>query len=120
MSSKIEVSQKAQKSLIEKALTKGEPGQLDRDDVLDIIFWFRLSLGLFIGTTAGVLGLTGFPVIGAFGVLLFGCTWLYYSRYLEIDEQDFNEQELLMEGTGNAVGMFMLSWILVYSFKWKK
>ena len=65
---------------------------------------------------AGILKLTGAPVIGAFVVLMFGITYLYYTRYLEIDDQDFNEQELLMEGVGNSVGLFLLSWILLYSF----
>ncbi len=89
---------------------------LDRDELLDIIFWVRVLLGFFIGTTAGVLKLTGSPVIITFGVLMLASSYFYTSKFLEIDETDFNEQELLMEGTGNSIGLFLLSWILCYSY----
>ena len=84
--------------------------------MLDIIFWFRILVGLAVGTIAGLLKLSGAPVIVAFGVLAYGGSYLYYSRFLEVDESDINEQELMMEGVGNSVGMFMLSWILISSF----
>ena len=29
------------RSLLEKALTPGEPERLEKDDVLDLIFWLR-------------------------------------------------------------------------------
>ena len=78
------------KSLLQKALTKGEPKDLDRDEVLDIVFWFRSTIGLAIGLIAGILGLTGYPVILIFGVSLFGLTNLYLTNYLEVDQDDFN------------------------------
>ena len=55
-------------SFMEKALGKVE--NLDRDDVLDLIFWFRILVGVVIGTAAGVVGLTGFPVIVAIGIIV--------------------------------------------------
>ena len=47
---------------------------------------------------------------------LFGLSYVYYAKFLEIDEEDFNPNELLMEGVGNSVGVFLLTWILLYSF----
>ena len=69
-----------------------------------------------VGSVAGVAKITGAPVFVAFGVSIFGLTYLYYSRFLEVDEEDFNEQEIMMEGVGNSVGLFLLSWILLYSY----
>ena len=73
-------------------------------------------MGLSIGIGAGVLGLTGLPVIIVFGVFVYMSSYMYINRFLQIDEQDFNDQELLLEGIGNSIGLFLLSWIVVYSY----
>lgn len=78
------------KTLLQKALTKGEPKDLDRDEVLDIVYWFRCLVGLTIGLLAGIMGITGYPVILIFGVSLFGLTHFYLTSYLEVDQDDFN------------------------------
>ena len=104
------------KSLITKALTRGEPENLDKDEVLDLIFWIRAIIGLVVGLVAGILGLTGFPVIMTFIASLFGGSYFYYSKFLEVDTEDYNENELLMEGVGNGGGLFMLAWIIMYTY----
>jgi len=103
--------------LLDKALTRSKPEDLSRDEALDLIYWVRIMIGAIVGTAAGVLGLQGMPVLIVFGASLFVLSWAYYSRFLEIDESDFNEQELLMEGMANALAIFMLTWILISSFK---
>ena len=77
------------KSLWEKALTKGSPQQLKRDEFLDILFWVRQLIGLAIGLIAGVFGLTGYPVFIIYIAGLYGGSQVYYSKYLEVDESDY-------------------------------
>ena len=89
---------------------------MDRDEILDAVFWFRMLTGLVVGLGAGLLKLTGFIPILTFGVSLFMLSNLYTSRFLEIDESEINEQEMLMEGSGNSLGLFMLSWLLTHNF----
>ena len=36
-------------------------------------------------------------------------SYLYYSKMLNINEEDFGANELFMEGVGNAFGLFMVS-----------
>jgi len=103
-------------TIMELARRARDPQSLEKDEVLDTIFWFRMMIGLLIGLGAGGLGLTGYPVIVAFGVSVFGLSQLFQTRFLQIDEDDFNPQELMMEGMGNAAGLFMLSWILMHTF----
>ena len=38
----------------------------------------------------------------------------------EIDEDDFNPQELIMEGFANSMGLFLLSWTLIYTYLWSE
>ncbi len=61
------------------------------------------------GVGAGVLGFTGVYVIIGFFVALFLLSYLYYSKLLNINEDDFGQNELFMEGVGNAFGLFMVS-----------
>ena len=74
------------RSLLEKAMTPGEPELLEKDDVLGLIFWLRQIIGLGVGTIAGAAKFIGFPVMVAYGVLVFGLTYLYTMRFLQIDD----------------------------------
>ena len=71
---------------------------------------------MMFGLIFGFLGLTGYPAIIGYGASIVVLSYTYTSKYLEIDEDDFNPQELLMEGAGNSVGLFLLSWIMVFTF----
>ena len=80
-----------------------------QDELLDFVFWCRQLIALAFGMTAGFLALTGIYVILGFFVALFLVSWLYYSKVLNINEEDFGQNELFMEGVGNAFGLFLVS-----------
>merc|ERR1712166_760127 len=103
-------------TIMELARRARDPQSLEKDEVLDTIFWFRMFVGLLVGLGAGGAGLTGYPVIVTFGVSVFGLSQLFQTRFLQIDEDDYNPQELMMEGVGNSAGLFMLTWILMHTF----
>ena len=107
---------KEKTNLFQMALTKGSAQQLEKDEVMDIIFWFRCLVGLSVGLVAGVANFTGYPVVLGYIACLFGMTSVYINKFLEIDEEDYNPQELMMEGMANSGGLFLLSWILVYTY----
>jgi hypothetical protein len=69
---------------------------------------------LVFGVGAGVLGFTGVYVIIGFFVALFLLSYLYYSKLLNINEDDFGQNELFMEGVGNAFGLFMVSFAILW------
>jgi hypothetical protein len=66
-------------------------------------------IALIFGVGAGVLHFTGITVIIAFVVSFFLLSYIYYSKVLQINEEDFGQNELLMEGVGNGIGLFMVS-----------
>ena len=80
-----------QRSLLKLAMAGKLGEEVARDDILDIIFWFRQFVGLVIGVVAGLLKLQGALVFVVFGVSVYLGTILYYSKFLEIDDQDFND-----------------------------
>jgi hypothetical protein len=73
------------------------------------VFWCRQLIALAVGLGAGFLALTGIYVIIGFFIALFLVSYLYYSKMLNINEEDFGANELFMEGVGNAFGLFMVS-----------
>ena len=108
--------QAPKKSLWEKAMTQGEAANMEKDEILDVLFWFRQLVSVTFGLAAGLTQLTGAGVIIFYVGLMFASSYYYQTIFLEIDPEDFNPNELLMEGLGNCVGLFLLSWILLYTF----
>lgn len=53
------------------------------------MFWCRQLIALAFGFTVGLLALTGIYVIIGFFLALFLVSWLYYSKVLNINEEDF-------------------------------
>ena len=83
---------------------------------MDIVFWFRCLFGLLFGILCGVLKLQGFMMLISFLALVLTLTSMYLSKFIEIDEDDFNPQELIMEGFANSMGLFLFSWTLIYTY----
>lgn len=66
-------------------------------------------IALTVGLGAGIFAFTGVYVIIGFFTALFLLSYIYYSKLLNINEEDFGQNELFMEGVGNAFGLFMVS-----------
>jgi hypothetical protein len=56
-------------------------------------------------------------VIILFFVAVYLLSQIYASKVLNANEDDFPSMELSMEGIGSCFGLFMLSWIAVFSFQ---
>ena len=78
-------------------------------ETLDFLFCFRQLVGLSVGLTAGLLHLTGAPVILAFIAAIFILSNLYAYKVLNINDDDFVNNEMMMEGLPNSMGIFLVS-----------
>ena len=54
------------------------------------------------------MGFTGIYVIIAFFVALFLLSYVYYTKVLKINEEEFGQNELFMEGVANGFGLFLV------------
>ena len=68
-------------------------------------------IGLSIGLVAGFLQLEGMFVILGFFVVMFVLSNMYAYKMLNVNEDDFANNELMMEGIGNSAGVFFVSFI---------
>ena len=63
------------------------------------------------GLAAGTLQLEGMFVIIGFFVIMFLVSNMYAYKMLNVNEDDFPNNELLMEGMGNSAGIFFVSYM---------
>ena len=80
-----------------------------QSETLDFVFWNRQLIGLAIGLTAGILQLEGMFVIIGFFVTMFLVSNIYAYKMLSVSDDDFPNNELMMEGVGNSAGIFFVS-----------
>ena len=78
-------------------------------ETLDFVFWFRQLVGLTIGLSAGMLHLSGAYVIIGFLAGVFILSNLYAYKVLNVNDDDFQNNEMMMEGLPNSVGIFLVS-----------
>ena len=62
-----------------------------------------------MGLTAGLLQLEGMFVIIGFVVSMFLISSMYAYKMLMISDDDFPNNEVMMEGVGNSAGIFFVS-----------
>ena len=82
---------------------------LFQTETLDFVFWLRQLIGLSIGLAAGFLQLEGMFVILGYFVVMFVLSNMYAYKMLNVNDDDFANNELMMEGIGNSAGVFFVS-----------
>eukprot|EP00877_Chromochloris_zofingiensis_P013534 jgi/Chrzof1/8434/Cz03g10160.t1 len=87
-----------------------------KDEVLDVLYWWRQLVGLFFGLVWGIAPLTGWYAFAGFIVLNMVITVSIYKNIMGVDEEDFGgHNELLGEGVQGSSSVFMVTWILTYT-----
>ena len=77
-------------------------------ETLDFVFWVRQLIGFGVGLGAGLLHLTGMYVIIGFVAAMITLSNMYAYKVLNVAEEDFQNNELTMEGLANSFGIFMV------------
>eukprot|EP00274_Cyanoptyche_gloeocystis_P002465 CAMPEP_0196652302 /NCGR_PEP_ID=MMETSP1086-20130531/1534_1 /TAXON_ID=77921 /ORGANISM="Cyanoptyche gloeocystis , Strain SAG4.97" /LENGTH=123 /DNA_ID=CAMNT_0041982763 /DNA_START=33 /DNA_END=404 /DNA_ORIENTATION=- len=99
-----------------KALTRNS--EWEKNDLADAVGWFRQILALMCGLIWGII-----PIKGAIGILSFlgvnvASTFVYYSQFLGVDEEDVmgSRWVLLQEDLFPSFATFLLLWTLMHTF----
>eukprot|EP00698_Gefionella_okellyi_P004670 TRINITY_DN14273_c0_g1_i1.p1 TRINITY_DN14273_c0_g1~~TRINITY_DN14273_c0_g1_i1.p1 ORF type:complete len:136 (+),score=23.47 TRINITY_DN14273_c0_g1_i1:43-408(+) len=87
----------------------------EKDDIFEVVYWFRQILSVIIGVIWGIIPLQGIVGIGSFGIVQVFVAWLYYARFLNWDEEPIHRTDLVKEGFFPAFALFLLTWIAVFS-----
>nr|XP_044997175.1 respirasome Complex Assembly Factor 1-like [Jaculus jaculus] len=88
----------------------------DKDEFLDVIYWFRQIIAVVLGVIWGVLPLKGRLGIARFCLINAGVLYLYFSNCLQMDEEEHGSTcELTKEGFMTSFALFVVIWIIFYT-----
>uniref|UniRef100_A0A8C5U281 RAB5 interacting factor n=1 Tax=Malurus cyaneus samueli TaxID=2593467 RepID=A0A8C5U281_9PASS len=88
----------------------------DKDEFLDVIYWFRQIIAVILGIIWGVVPLKGFVGIAVFCLINAGVLYLYFSSFQQIDEEEYGGTwELTKEGFMTSFALFLVVWIIFYT-----
>lgn len=81
-----------------------------------VMHWLKQIIAVLIGLVFGCFNVTGYlGVVGFFFVVYIIVN--SYLKYLNIDEDDLGGRwSLLQEGLSSAFGIFMLCWVMMYTY----
>ena len=87
---------------------------VEKDAILDALYWVKQIFALILGAVAGSMSLSGFPIIICFGVLLSAFSLFYAWQILRADELE--AWDIVTESFGPSSFCFILLWVLTYTF----
>ncbi|XP_016914643.1 GEL complex subunit OPTI [Apis cerana] len=114
-SEKIGNGNKCELSVWTRAITANSEWP-DKEEFLDVIYWARQAIGIIVGIGWGLIPLKGFVALLLFVLVNAGVTYLYFSNFQQIDEEEFGGiWELTKEGFMTSFAGFLVTWIIIYS-----
>lgn len=88
----------------------------DKEEFLDVIYWARQVIGIIVGIGWGLIPLKGFIALLLFVIVNAGITYIYFSSFQQIDEEEYGGVwELTKEGFVTSFAGFLVTWIIIYS-----
>ncbi|KAG7477927.1 hypothetical protein MATL_G00074730 [Megalops atlanticus] len=88
----------------------------EKDEFLDVIYWFRQIIAVVLGMIWGIAPLKGFLGIAIFCIVNAGLLYLYFSGFQQVDEEEYGGTwELTKEGFMTSFALFLVVWIIFYT-----
>eukprot|EP00455_Lapot_gusevi_P010964 TRINITY_DN1502_c0_g1_i2.p1 TRINITY_DN1502_c0_g1~~TRINITY_DN1502_c0_g1_i2.p1 ORF type:complete len:121 (+),score=26.39 TRINITY_DN1502_c0_g1_i2:70-432(+) len=87
----------------------------EKNDLLEVIHWVRQLVALVCGFVWGVIPITGFVGLLGFAIASALGLYMYYTKYLGVEDEVHGRFDLLSEGFLPSFALFMVTWICVYS-----
>ncbi|KAF7695823.1 uncharacterized protein RAB5IF [Silurus meridionalis] len=88
----------------------------DKDEFLDVVYWFRQIIAIILGVIWGIVPLKGFLGIAIFCIVNAGVLYVYFSSFQQVDEEEYGGTwELTKEGFMTSFALFLVVWIIFYT-----
>ncbi|XP_026884067.2 uncharacterized protein RAB5IF isoform X1 [Electrophorus electricus] len=88
----------------------------EKDEFLDVVYWFRQIIAVVLGVIWGVAPLKGFLGIAIFCIINAGVLYVYFSSFQQVDEEEYGGMwELTKEGFMTSFALFLVVWIIFYT-----
>ena len=88
----------------------------ESDAVFEKLYWIRQSVSLMLGVVWGAIPLTGIFAILGYLVLISAVVYVSTVKLAEVEMEEMGGvQEVLKDGLMTGFGMFMISWIIIFT-----
>ncbi|XP_050518436.1 respirasome Complex Assembly Factor 1 [Diabrotica virgifera virgifera] len=88
----------------------------DKEEFLDVIYWYRQILGIILGIIWGLIPLKGLLGLMLFALINAGIMYFYFNSFQNVDEDEYGGAwELTKEGFMTSFAGFLVTWIIIYS-----
>ncbi|KAK9696541.1 EMC6 [Popillia japonica] len=102
-------------SLWSKAFTSNSDWP-DKEEFLDVVYWMRQFIGIFIGILWGLIPLKGFLGLSLFMLINAAIVYFYCVNFQNINEEEYGGTwELTKEGFMTSFAGFLVTWVIIYS-----
>ena len=86
------------------------------EELLDVVYWLRVLLGMACGVAWGVLPLEGVVGFAVYTLLSTAVVFLFVTRYVIVDVDSYGgEWALVSEAFMPAGAIFLLCWIVTFT-----
>ena len=106
-------SDDADKGLLRKLVSRN--AQLTQQELETLSHWLKQFAALMHGFTCGTMPMVGMNAFLSFSVVMMIVTWIV-SRFTRDEMEPEQHLELVKEGFVPATGLFLLTYILSYTF----
>jgi hypothetical protein len=89
-----------------------------KEAAISRLHWTRQIIAVCVGLICGILPITGWLGFVSFFTFTLAITHMYVFVYLGVPDNVFGEQGTAHEGLMQAMGVFLLTWITVYTVVW--
>lgn len=87
---------------------------LEKDQIMDCLYWIKQIVGLILGCVAGTMQLTGLPTMLGFCIIVSACSMFYTWQVVKAEE--IEAWDIVTEAFGPCFFSFLLLWTLTYTF----
>ncbi|KRT85409.1 hypothetical protein AMK59_1869, partial [Oryctes borbonicus] len=83
----------------------------DKEEFLDVIYWMRQFIGIFVGILWGLIPLKGFLGLSLFMLINAAVVYFYCINFQNINEEEYGGTwELVKEGFMTSFAGFLVTW----------
>ncbi|KAI4471150.1 protein c20orf24 rab5-interacting protein [Holotrichia oblita] len=88
----------------------------DKEEFLDVVYWMRQFIGIFIGILWGLIPLKGFLGLSLFMLINAAIVYFYCVNFQNVNEEEYGGTwELTKEGFMTSFAGFLVTWVIIYS-----
>ena len=92
------------------------------EELPNVLYWLKQVTAIVLGIVAAAAGdaAVGYAMLLVVPAFLFvntGISYVYHTKFLTLEEDEFDAKDLVMEGLGPSVSCFFGTWVVLHTMR---